>query len=196
MKIAVVGSEYLESYLNEIQSENVFAGNITFMHRLTDPFRYNHYEIAKDLERNNVDIVVSGPHDNERLSNHTKIPQIILTLSMVDILSSFRQIVDNNKTCIILNSEMNENVELSEQFIQQMFHKAHYKRASEIPQIIERFRQEGFDTFIGNYLVTVQARAAGAKGIYYTAKKDYWTQSITQYFKSIIYAGKKNMSQT
>lgn len=169
MKIAVAGSEFLSQYVNEIKLDNLFS-DVEIIYRTVNPLMYNHFEIGKDLERQNIEMIIAGPVDSELLSNYTQIPYFTLTPSVIDFLSMHSQIDDYSKVCIVNSKHEIINLDVIENFTGIKYNSASYKVTTEVDELLMNLKQQGINTVISNHIVTIKAKELGMKGIYYYSK--------------------------
>jgi transcriptional regulator with PAS, ATPase and Fis domain len=170
MRIAIVGSEYMVQYVHEIQEEKTFP-EVQFVQRTIIPMMYNHFEVAQDLERQNIEIIIAGPVDSEILSHYTRIPYIVFSPSATDFMMMHEYIDDYDTTCVIHPKYEKLNIEVMEHFLGKRYKRITYEAITELDSLIGELRKQGFTTIIGNHIVTVKAREKHLKGLYYYSKR-------------------------
>ena len=168
MRIAVIGTNYLQNFTREIIENNIFP-NIEIVQILSGK-DMELSKIASEINHRQVQVVILGPIDYKTLCPHINIPCYIIRPSMVDFLSIASQIEDYSKTCLLLPEGEEINLSTLEQYLSIKINKEYYKSKEDIENVIQNIKQQGYNMFIGSNVVIEKTDQLGFRSIYYCSR--------------------------
>ncbi|MFH5834764.1 sigma 54-interacting transcriptional regulator [Proteiniclasticum sp. C24MP] len=130
-------------------------------------------EIAKQLEKEGVKIIVARGGTYKLVKSQLKIPVVEIKVSAYDIVNSFDQIKDPNEVIGLVGySNVVFGFNVLKKIIPNEVQMILLNSESEIPDIIEEYKGKGIRTFVGDSNAAKVVQGLNCRGIMISSQKE------------------------
>lgn len=173
LKIAVIGSNYFQSYLRQIQDDHRFPDvellYISDRLGIEDEVRFR--LINEEIGREEPQALVMGTYDYIKISPQVDIPCYVIQPAIQDLMLIHPLIEDYTRTVLLLSHKDNIDIQTLEHCLKIKYNQVYYEHRSEIPSIIHKLKTQGIETVISNRSGVKYALEEGMTAHYYYSHK-------------------------
>lgn len=173
LKIAVIGSSFLQAYLQQIQDDRRFPDvklrYISDRVGIEEEVRYR--LIMEEIEQEQPQALVMGTFDYIKISPQVDLPCYVIQPTIQDLMLIHPLIKDYGKTALLLSRKDNIDIQTLEHCLKIKYNQVYYERTSDIPEIIRKLKTQGINTIISNRSGVKDAIEEGMLAHYYYSHK-------------------------
>jgi len=176
-KIAIIGyKDFIE------KSENVIRLIENIEIQVYSGFGDDSIQIARELEEQGVDVIITGQANYSYLKERINIPIIILKVTFVDIINALNEASKYKPASLAIAFSSFDNLDFNLDSISKLInvdiYKLTYLSANELEEKIIGIKEQGIKTVIGSTLAVSLAEKYNLNGIYIYSVENTVIRSI------------------